>query len=175
MEKYQLTLKDQDGKITLSRQDLLNYTGPANLIAATLMIRLCHHTFSLLSPGQPVERRKLYWTLGFPGEGILDCVELVSHAVREGRCLQKPELYHPEAPMSLGGQFVFDITYREKTVRIWPSADVFDDEFRDQVSRWQEQAPSKERQKYLHYKQSKAKQILEEPAESLFQYQWLKQ
>ena len=99
----------------------------------------------LLSPGKPVERRKLYWIIWFPGDGILDCIEIISHAVREGRCLQKPELHHPEAPMSLVWQFVFDIAYQKKTVRIWPNIDVFDDEFRNPVSTWQEQAPSKER------------------------------
>lgn len=173
MSDYSIQLTDQDGEITLTRQDLLNYTGPANVIAAALMIRVCHHAFGLLSPGQPVRRRQLYWTLGFPGPGLVDCVEMISHAVREGRCLQKPVTDHPYAPMSLGGQFLFDIAYQGKCLRLWPSPAIFDDEFRENVRHWQEQPASVERDAYLHYKARKVEQLLKTPAEALFEVQWL--
>ena len=52
------------------------------------------------------------------GPGLMDCVELLSHAVRENRCLCQPITNHPHAPFSLNGQFVFDISYRGKTVQI---------------------------------------------------------
>ena len=87
MSELTVTVRDQDGDITLTRQDLLKYTTNANVIAAALMIRVSRYAFSLLSPQQPVMRRELYWSLGFPGPGIVDCVEILSHAVREGRCL----------------------------------------------------------------------------------------
>lgn len=173
MTEYTIELADQDGIIRLTRQDLLNYTGYGNVIAAALMIRVCRHAFDLLSPGEPVARRELYWTLGFNGPGILDCVELVSHAVREGRCLQKPMLDHPEAPMSIGGQFVFDITYRGMTLRLWPNPTIFDDEFRRQVSTWQVHPDAEARAAFLAYKDGKVAQLLSEPVDSLFTTQWL--
>ena len=124
MSELTVTVRDQDGDITLTRQDLLKYTTNANVIAAALMIRVSRYAFSLLSPQRPVMRRELYWSLGFPGPGIVDCVEILSHAVREGRCLQNPTLRHPDAPFSLGGQFIFEISYRGKTLVVWPDKSV---------------------------------------------------
>ncbi len=173
MKEYSIQLQDQDGVITLTRQDLLNYTGYGNVIAAALMIRVCKVAFDHLSPDQPVNRRQLYWSLGFCGPGILDCIEMISMAIREGRCLQKPVLDHPYAPMSLGGQFVFDITYQNRTLRIWPDADIFDDEFRHQVATWQDMPLTESRQAFLDYKQRKVEQILDAPSDRLFTIQWL--
>lgn len=173
MNEYTIEVADQDGVISITRHDLLKYTSFGNVIAAALMIRVSKLAFSLLSPDQPVERKRLYWTLGFCGPGILDCVEMISHAVREGRCLQKPTLDHPHAPHSIGGQFLFDISYNGQTVRLWPSAAVFDDEFRRQVLAWQDQPDSEGRKAFLQYKEGKVKQILALSDEELFTVQWL--
>jgi len=78
---------DRDGVLELGFDDFLKYTTRANIIAAALITRVAGLGFRLLSPGEPVWRRDLYWRLGFPGAGLVDCVELLSHAVREGRCL----------------------------------------------------------------------------------------
>ncbi len=86
--QFYVEVADQDGLIRFERQDLLKYASHANVIASALMIRLCAFAFAKLSPDAPVQRRQLYWRLGFPGPGLLDCVELISRAVREGRCLQ---------------------------------------------------------------------------------------
>lgn len=175
MTEVSVIVSDQDGDIELTREDLLKYATKANVIAAALMIRLSHYAFSLLSPNKPVMRRKLYWTLGFPGPGILDCVEMLSHAVREGRCLQKPTLDHPQAPHSVLGQFLFEISYESKTLLIWPDKNVFDDEFRTQVSTWQEAEPNTpEHNAYLQYKDNKVKTIMSLSNEALFHIQWLK-
>ncbi|MDR0806862.1 MAG: hypothetical protein LBN41_09010 [Enterobacteriaceae bacterium] len=161
MTELTVTVCDQDGEITLRREDLLKYATNANVIAAALMIRISRYAFAKLSPQQPVMRRELYWQIGFPGPGILDCIEMLSHAVREGRCLQNPTLRNPKAPFSLGGQFIFEIGYRGKTLVVWPDKTVFDDEFRSQVAAWQEaEAGSEGRQAFLNYKADKVKQIL---------------
>ncbi len=174
MNEAYITVTDQDGDITLRREDLLKYTTKANVIAAALMIRVCRLAFSLLSPDSPVKRRELFWTLGFPGDGLVDCVEMISHAVREGRCLQKPEHNHPAAPMSLNGQMLFTIGYRGKTLQVWPDAAVFDDEFRHMVATWQEKAEdTKGRDAYLHYKDQKVSQIMSMPDEALLHTRWL--
>lgn len=167
-----ITVTDQDGDIRLTREDLLKYATQANVIAAALMIRVCRLAFSQLSPQSPVQRRKLYWRLGFPGPGLVDCVEIISHAVREGRCLQQPITNHPHAPFSLNGQFVFEITYNQKTIQIWPDASIFDDEFRTQVSTWQEKPASQQRQAFLDYKTLKVQQIMTLPEEKLLHFTW---
>ncbi len=171
-QEYTLTLHDQDGLIHVYREDLLKYAGQTNVIAAALMMRVCKLAFEKLSPDAPVERRQLYWQLGFPGSGLVDCVEMISHAVRDGRCLQQPVFDHPHAPFSILGQFVFTISYQGKTIEVWPSSEVFDDEFRNQVKIWQEQADSNERQAYLDYKARKVKQIITLSDHDLLNFVW---
>ena len=92
---------------------------------------------------------------------------LLSRAVRENRCLCQPVTCHPHAPFSLGGQFVFEISYRGRAVQIWPSLQVFDDEFRQQVRAWQDAPDSPGRQAYLAWKARKVAQILGLPEEKL--------
>jgi len=157
---HTVLVADQDGVLEIGPDDLLKYTTRANVIAAALMIRVAQLGFRLLSPDEPVQRRELYWRLGFPGPGLVDCVEMLSHAVRENRCLCHPVTNHPHAPLSLNGQFVFEISYRGKTVQIWPDASVFDDEFRQQVGTWQNAPDSQQRQAFLNYKAGKVEQIL---------------
>ena len=77
-----LTLRDKDGDLNVGYDDLLKYCTRANVVAAALMLRVSAGAFALLSPGEPVLRRELVWRLGFPGGGVLDCVEMISHAVR---------------------------------------------------------------------------------------------
>lgn len=172
MQELTLTVNDQDGNIQIRREDLLKYTTQANVIAAALTMRVCHLAFRQLSPNEPVQRRKLYWRLGFPGPGLVDCVEMISHAVREGRCMQQPEHHHPDAPFSLNGQFVFEITYNDKTIVVWPDKNIFDDEFRTQVSTWQEEPSSKKRQVFIDYKNRKVEQIMTLPDEKLLHFTW---
>lgn len=45
MSELTVTVRDQDGDITLTRQDLLKYTTNANVIAAALMIRVSRYAF----------------------------------------------------------------------------------------------------------------------------------
>lgn len=170
-----ITLLDQDGEIILRREDLLKYTTNANVIAAALMIRVCSLAFALLSPDAPVKRRELYWTLGFPGAGLVDCVEMISHAVREGRCLQQPEHNHPTAPFSVNGQMVFTIGYAGRCLQLWPDPAVFDDEFRVQVVKWQEMpANAPGREDFLRYKADKVREIMTLPDEELLHTRWLR-
>lgn len=171
-KELSITVTDQDGDITLFREDLLKYTSHANVIAAALMIRVCHLAFSHLSPDVPVQRRKLYWRLGFPGDGLVDCVEMISHAVREGRCLQQPEFLHAEAPFSLVGQFLFEISYEGKTIVIWPDKSVFDDEFRKQVRTWQDSQQIEKREVYKAYKAQKVEHIMSLPTDELLHWHW---
>ena len=169
-----ITVWDQDGEIVIHREDLLKYTTRANVIAAALIMRVCNLAFPLLSPEGPVKRRELYWSLGFPGAGLVDCVEMISHAVREGRCMQRPVFNHPEAPLSLNGQMVFEITYGKECLQIWPDASVFDDEFRSQVADWQEREEATPgRDAFLRYKESKVRQIMTMPDAELLHYRRL--
>lgn len=173
MTEVSITVEDQDGVITLTREDFIKYATKANTIAAALMVRLCHYAFALLSPEAPVLRRKLYWTIGTSGQGFLDCIELISHAVREGRCLQKITTDHAEAPHTIYGQIIFAVNYNKKSLLVWPDKHVFDDEFRTQMITWQEASPETQgRKDYLAFKDQKVKQIMSLPDAKLFHSEW---
>ena len=45
----------------------------------------------LLSPEEPVQRRELYWRLGFPGPGMVDCVEVESTSAYT---IRTPHYFH---------------------------------------------------------------------------------
>lgn len=87
--------------------------------------------------------------------------------MRENRCLCQPVTCHPHAPFSLGGQFVFEISYRGRAVQIGPSPQVFDGEFRQQVRAWQDAPDSPGRQACLAWKARKVAQLLGLPEEKL--------
>ena len=80
---------DQDGVIEIGPADFIKYASHANAIAAALMARVAG--LRLLSPEEPVQRRELYWRLGFPGPGMVDCVEVESTSAYT---IRTPHYFH---------------------------------------------------------------------------------
>jgi len=80
---------DQDGVIEIGPADFIKYASHANAIAAALMVRVAG--LRLLSPEEPVQRRELYWRLGFPGPGMVDCVEVESTSAYT---IRTPHYFH---------------------------------------------------------------------------------
>ena len=82
---------DQDGVIEIGPADFIKYASRANAIAAALMARVAGLGLRLLSPEEPVQRRELYWRLGFPGPGMVDCVEVESTSAYT---IRTPHYFH---------------------------------------------------------------------------------
>lgn len=80
---------DQDGVIEIGPADFIKYASHANAIAAALMARVAG--LRLLSPEEPARRRELYWRLGFPGPGMVDCVEVESTSAYT---IRTPHYFH---------------------------------------------------------------------------------
>ena len=80
---------DQDGVIEIGPADFIKYASHANATAAALMVRVAG--LRLLSPEEPVQRRELYWRLGFPGPGMVDCVEVESTSAYT---IRTPHYFH---------------------------------------------------------------------------------
>lgn len=80
---------DQDGVIEIGTADFIKYASHANAIAAALMARVAG--LRLLSPEEPVQRRELYWRLGFPDPGMVDCVEVESTSAYT---IRTPHYFH---------------------------------------------------------------------------------
>ena len=77
--------------IEIGPADFINYASRANAIAAALMARVAGLRLRLLSPEEPVQRRELYWRLGFPGPGMVDCVEVESTSACT---IRNPHYFH---------------------------------------------------------------------------------
>ena len=75
--------------IEIGAADFIKYASRANAIAAALMARVAG--LRLLSPEEPVQRRELYWRLGFPGPGMVDCVEVESTSAC---AIRNPHYFH---------------------------------------------------------------------------------
>lgn len=82
---------DQDGVIEIGPADFIKYASHAHAIAAALMARVAGLGLRLLSPEEPVQRRELYWRLGFPGPGLVDCVEVESTSAYT---IRTPHYFH---------------------------------------------------------------------------------
>lgn len=84
---------DQDGVIEIGPADFIKYASRANAIAAALMVRVAGLglRLRLLSPEEPAQRRELYWRLGFPGPGMVDCVEVESTSAYT---IRTPHYFH---------------------------------------------------------------------------------
>lgn len=80
---------DQDGVIEIGPADFIKYASHANAIAAALMARVAG--LRLLSPEEPAQRRELYWRLGFPDPGMVDCVEVESTSAYT---IRTPHYFH---------------------------------------------------------------------------------
>ena len=74
--------------IEIGPADFINYASRANAIAA-VMARVAG--LRLLSPEEPAQRRELYWRLGFPGPGMVDCVEVESTSAYT---IRTPHYFH---------------------------------------------------------------------------------
>ena len=69
--------------------------------------------------------------------------------------------------------FIFEISYRGKTLVVWPDKSVFDDEFRTQVATWQEaEEGCTGRADFLLYKEKKVGLIMSLTDEKLLHSTW---
>ena len=82
---------NQDGVIEIGPADFIKYVSHVNAIAAALMARVAGLGLRLLSPEEPVQWRELYWWLGFPGPGMVDCVEVESTSAYT---IRTPHYFH---------------------------------------------------------------------------------
>lgn len=149
--------------------DLLGHTGTANVVAAALCYRLMGWMFPALSPDGPPEACGLVFRVGFPGPGILDCLDLVTAARTDGRIAVDPDRAPPDAPPAPGGRFHFEADYGPRACAVHPQRSVFPPRFVDQVRRFQDGGgTAAEQAAYRRMKEAFAERLLAAPDEDLF-------
>lgn len=171
MERDLIIVKDEGVPLSFTWNSMYAFCGPRQIIASALMFRLFERAFRELSPGAAPERGEIAFLSGFPGQGIAECVELVTRIA--SRCPERyrvdPTAAPAEAPDSIGGKFYFEVEIGARRRAYWPSARLFDDDFRARVIRFQDgDCTAEERAAYADYKRTLAQTIYALPDEALF-------
>ncbi|AWK89681.1 hypothetical protein DEW08_27230 (plasmid) [Azospirillum thermophilum] len=162
-------MRDAGETVAITRQDLLTYSGPSQLIASALMFRLFEQAFADLSPDGPPERRAIAMLVAFPGDGVLDGVEMVTRARTGGRLTIDTDAGPSDAPPSLVGRFYFEVAIGGRRRGYWPAEGYFTDQFRDQVARYQDGGgTAQEQAAYLAFKHQLVGRLLAAPPGTLF-------
>lgn len=133
-----VAVRDHDGVIAIGRDDLVRYAGPGQIVASALCLRLFARAFSDLSPEQPPLRNDIRVLVAFPGDGILDCVELITRARTRDRLTIDITAGPEETPPSIVGRFYFEIAIGKRARGYWLANGFFTDAFVNQIRRLQE-------------------------------------
>lgn len=132
-----LLVEDQDGVVAIGRDDLVRYAGPSQIVASALCLRLFARAFADLSPERPPRRDDIHVLTAFPGDGILDCVEMITRARTRGRLTIDTEAGPADAPPSVIGRFYFEIRIGNKGRGYTLKPGYFTADFVDMVRRFQ--------------------------------------
>lgn len=160
---FSVHVREPEGVLAFTRDDMIAYAGLENLIASAVTLRLLSRAFAdLTEDGVPV-RRDIRILTAFAGEGVRDCIELVTRAVTQGRfVLDQSAAEKPATP--LGGAMYFEVAYRGRAMAYTFSDSVFDDEWCRQVSAYQRGADDPAvHAAYVAYKFAKVGSILADP------------
>lgn len=164
-----LVVAEREGELALGRDDLLKYAGPSHIVACALSFRLFQRAFRDLSPGKPPMRGSISVRTAFPGEGVLDCIEMIARARTRGRLMIDTSLGPDEAPPAPEGRLYFEIAIGSNALAYWPKPGFFDDPFVDMVIRYQNGAGSMaERQAYFEFKHATIARLMSASDDALF-------
>ncbi len=130
-----ITVRDRDGLVAIGRDDLIRYAGPSEVVASALCLRLFARAFKDLSPDTPPTRNDIKVLVAFPGDGILDCVEMITRARTRGRLTINTEAGPEGVPPSIVGRFYFEVSIAGKAKGYSLGHGFFTDAFVTQIRR----------------------------------------
>ncbi|OKL43861.1 hypothetical protein [Pseudovibrio exalbescens] len=173
-DDHSIKLKEGDLPLSFSRNDLIAYAGPDEIIATALMFNMFRFAFSKLArDGELLERNRVKVQLGFPGPGVKDCVELVLRGLTRNAAnvTEVTENLPEEAPLALVGRFYYEFEYEDRRIGLWPKEGFFTDEFREMVITFQPRKGSDEEQrKFQEFKDDLIRRIMSAGEDNLFNW-----
>ncbi len=113
-----------------SFDDMLKYHGPGSPGGVAQAFKVLERGLPLLDPDGPCERREIQIRTAFGGPGARDGFELVTRAVTGDRYVVDQALGRPERGRTME-RFVFELSYRERTVTLLVREGIVPDEFID--------------------------------------------
>ncbi len=167
------TVAERGVPIPVTREHLLLYAGPSQVIASALMYRLFCKALDDLSPAMPPERTDISVLTAFPGSGVLDCIEYVTRCrtLADGRLVVDTTAGHPGAPAATEGRFYFEVEIAGRRQAYWPVQGYFDETFLHMVAQFQDKGSTPAREAaYQDYKQQLVGRLLGAPDGMLFQH-----
>ncbi len=132
-----VAVADRDGIMAIGRDDLVKYAGAEQIVASALCLRLFALAFDDLSPGVPPLREAISVLVAFPGDGILDCVEMITRARTRGRLKVDTEAGPADVPPAIIGRFYFEISIRDQSAGYSLRNGFFTNDFLDMVKKHQ--------------------------------------
>lgn len=166
-----LDLMEGDCPLSFTRDDMIRYAGPDQVIATALMFQLFTRAFAELDDGNGIQRNEITMQIGFPGPGVVDCTELVLRGRTRNQInvTVKTEDLPMEAPEALIGRFYFEFEYAGKRIGLWPVDGLFTAEFREMAKKFQPRKGTEQDQAaYQAFKDDLIKRLLETDPKDLF-------
>ena len=125
-----VSVKDADGPIEISFEDLKKYHGTQALCGLTVGYTVLSAAWQSLSDGEPLDRDDITVETAFPGPGARDAVEMVTRAVsREAFKVvsdKKPDANIAEAAK---GAYWYKVTAKGRSVELGLKQGVLPKEF----------------------------------------------
>lgn len=137
-----IVVLDKGRRIEFSFADLLKYHGPGSPGGVANAFKVMQRAFPLLAPDGPPERREIKVRTAFGGPGARDALELVTRALTGDRLVVDLALARPERGRTLE-RFVFELTYRDRTVTLLLREGFVKDEFIE-LARREKRTPAEE-------------------------------
>lgn len=164
-----VTVADQDGCLAIGRDDLVRYAGPSQIVASALMLRLFARAFADLSPQTPPRRDDIKVLVAFPGDGVLDCVEMITRARTRGRLAIDESAGPADALPATVGRFYFEVEIAGRRLGYSLKPGFFSDSFVAQIRRHQDGAgTAAELADYQIAKHALIGKLLGSPDDALF-------
>lgn len=164
-----VAVADHDGIVAIGRDDLVRYAGPGQVVASALCLRLFARAFAELSPERPPARDDIRVLTAFPGDGVLDGIEMITRARTRGRLVVDTAAGPPEAPPAIVGRFWFEVAVGPHARGYRLADGLFTPAFVDQIVRLQDGGgTADERAAYQVAKHALIGRLLGTPDDVLF-------
>jgi hypothetical protein len=156
---------DRGRLLAFSFDDLLKYHGPGSPGGVAQAYKLLERALPLLGPDGPPERREIHIRTAFGGPGARDAVELVTRAVTGERYVVDQSLARPERGRAME-RFVFELTYRDRSVTLIVREGIVPDEFIDLARK--EGKTDEENARFAQLKLDMVEHVMSLPADEVY-------
>ena len=160
-----LDVLERGRPLAFSFDDLMKYHGPGSPGGVAQGFKVLERALPLLDPEGPCERREIHIRTAFGGPGARDAFELVTRAVTGERFVVDQSLARPERGRAME-RFVFELTYRDRTVTLAVREGIVPDEF-IALARTDPRSPEQE-ERFAQLKEEMVAQVLPMPADEVY-------